>query len=81
MLSLESVTQLGIRSHQVPLTGRQDKFRPQVKWWSDLGSVLTFKNIPAIKTVLIKYIQTRSLDVSPPRLNLTANAYRDRKQT
>ncbi|KAH7258995.1 heme peroxidase-domain-containing protein [Fusarium redolens] len=39
-----------------------DKFRPQVKWWSDLGSVLTFKNIPAIKTVLIKYIQTRSLD-------------------
>ncbi|KAF4445770.1 heme peroxidase [Fusarium austroafricanum] len=39
-----------------------DKFRPGVKWWTDLRSILTFKNIPAIKTVLIKYIQTRSLD-------------------
>ncbi|KAM0355122.1 hypothetical protein ACHAPU_000982 [Fusarium lateritium] len=39
-----------------------DKFRPGVKWWTDLRSILTFQNASAIKTVLVHYIKTKTLD-------------------
>ncbi|KAJ4243864.1 hypothetical protein NW762_014745 [Fusarium torreyae] len=57
-----------------------DKFRPQVKWWSDLRSILTFQNASAIKTVLVNYIKTKTLDVSPFRSIIkTADAHVKKK--
>ncbi|RGP79400.1 heme peroxidase [Fusarium longipes] len=39
-----------------------DKFRPGVKWWTDLRKILTFQHLPAIKNVLVHYIKTKTLD-------------------